>query len=224
MNNTRQNLTDAENKAKELFKTIEGLQLIVPGKTEKQLNDEVVKVASEVFDIEEFWHKKIVRAGINTMQPYGGNPPDAVIQHNDMVILDFGPIVNGWEADLGRSYVLGDNPAMLKLKEDVEDAWQLANAWYSKQTRLTGSEFYSYINNMAAQYGYTFGGGIAGHIVGPYPHEQLGPDDLGLDIHPDNHQDMFAKDPQGNDRHWILEIHFNDEANNIGAFFEQLLY
>lgn len=27
----------------------------------------------------------------------------------------------------------------------------------------------------------------------------------------------------GNKRHWILELHFVDRANNIGAFFEQLL-
>jgi len=223
MTTARKNLVGAEQKAKELFKTVEGLELIVPGKTEKQLNDEVVKVAHEVYGIREFWHKKIVRAGINTMQPYNGDPPDVAIQDNDLVILDFGPVVNNWEADLARTYVVGYNPAMLKLRQDVEDAWQLANAWYATHDKLTGAEFYRYITNITTQYGYTFGGEIAGHIVGPYPHEQLGPGSLGLDIHPGNNQDMFAKDPLGNERHWILEIHFIDKANNIGAFFEQLL-
>ena len=142
---------------------------------------------------------------------------------SDLVILDFGPVVNNWEADLARTYVVGYNPAMLKLRQDVEDAWHLANAWYATHDKLTGAEFYRYITNMTAQYGYTVGGEIAGHIVGPYPHEQLCPGNLGLDIHPGNDQDMFAKDPLGNERHWILEIHFIDKANNIGAFFEQLL-
>jgi hypothetical protein len=75
---------------------------------------------------------------------------------------------------------------------------------------------------MAKRFGYQSVGEIAGHIVGPFPHEQLGPGNLGLDIHPDNHQDMFLKDPQGNKRHWILEMHFADSANGIGGFFEQL--
>src|SRR6202012_5698703 len=106
MNIIRKNLVEAEQKTKELFQTIEGLNLIVPGKTEKQLNDEVVKLAGDVYGIKEFWHKKIVRAGINTIQPYSGNPLDVVIQDNDIVILDFGPVVNGWEADLARTYIV----------------------------------------------------------------------------------------------------------------------
>jgi Xaa-Pro aminopeptidase len=223
MNIIRKNLAEAEQKTKELFQTIEGLNLIVPGKTEKQLNDEVVKLAGDVYGIKEFWHKKIVRAGINTMQPYSGNPPDVVIQDNDIVILDFGPVVNSWEADLARTYIIGNNPAMLKLKWDVENAWQMANAWLARHSKLTGAEFYKYITDLTTWYGYTFGGEIAGHIVGPYPHEQVPPGDWSLDIHPDNHQDMFAKDAQGNQRNWILEIHFVDKENNIGAFFEQLL-
>jgi len=223
MSTARRNLVSAEEKTKNLFKTVEGLEMIVPGKTEKQLNDDVVKIAREVYGIKEFWHKKIVRAGANTMQPYGGDPPDVVIKDTDLVILDFGPVVNGWEADVARTYVIGNDPAMEKLKRDVENAWQQANAWYIGRDSLTGAEFYQYILELTAHYGYTFGGEIAGHIVGPYPHEQLGPGNLGLDIHPDNHQDMFAKDPQGRDRHWILEIHFVDKANDRGAFFEQLL-
>src|ERR1700759_4310051 len=104
MNNTRQNLLIAEQKTMELFNIVEESGLIIPGKYESQLNDEVVDVALDVFGIKEFWHKKIVRAGANTMQPYGGNPPDAMIQDDDLVILDFGPVFNGYEADVARTY------------------------------------------------------------------------------------------------------------------------
>ena len=223
MDNTRQKLVAAEEKAKELFAAAEEGGLIVPGKYESELNDEVVQLAYDVFGIKQFWHKKIVRAGVNTMQPYSGNPPDVMIGEDDLVILDFGPVFNGYEADLARTYVLGNSPLKLKLKADVEAAWQEANAWYAQQNSLTGAAFYNYITDLAGRYGYWYGGEIAGHIVGPYPHEQLGPGNLGLDIHPDNHQDMYAKDPMGNDRHWILEIHFIDKLNNIGGFFEQLM-
>jgi Xaa-Pro aminopeptidase len=223
MDNTRQKLLLAEEKAKDLFKAVEEGGFIVPGKSERMLNDEVVQLAHYAFGIENFWHKKIIRAGINTLEPYGSNPPDLVIQEDDLVIVDFGPVFEGYEADLARTYVIGNAPLKQKIKRDVEAAWQEANAWYAKQSSLTGAAFYQYIIALTARYGYEFGGGIAGHIVGPFPHEQLGPGNLGLDIHPDNHQDMFAKDPQGNSRYWILEIHFIDRATGIGGFFEQLL-
>ncbi len=218
----KQQLRLAEQKARELFGMAEALGLIVPGKTERQLTDEVVQLARDVFKVEHFWHKKIIRAGVNTMEPYGSNPPDLVIRDDDVVILDFGPVFDGFEADLARTYVFGNDPLKSQLKKDVEDAWQEANAWYGKQARLTGSAFYQYIVALTERFGYEYGGEIAGHIVGPFPHEQLGPGNLGLDIHPDNHQDMFARDSEGADRNWILEIHFIDRKNRIGGFFEQL--
>jgi len=224
MNEAKQNLILAEQKAKELFHTVEQRGLIVSGKSERELSDEVIKLAKELFGIETYWHKKIVRAGINTLQPFNGNPVDRVIQNDDIVFLDFGPIYNGWEADLGRTYVIGNNPLKLKLKKDVEDAWHEAHTWYSKQSNLTGAEYFNYVVELAKRYGYTFGNEIAGHIVGRFPHEQPDdPKDLCLDIHPDNHNSIFLLDKHGNKRHWILEIHFIDKINNIGGFFEQLL-
>lgn len=224
MDEAKQNLLIAEQKAKELFNATEQRGLIVPGKLESELSSEMVTLAKVLFGIETFWHKKIVRAGANTLHPYNGNPADRVIQDDDIVFLDFGPIYNGWEADLGRTYVIGDDPLKLKLKKDVEDAWHEANAWYARQTDLTGAEYFHYVTELAKKYGWEFGGDIAGHIVGRFPHEQPDdPADLGLDVHPDNHSSIFLKDKQGNKRHWIQEIQFVDRANNIGAFFEQLL-
>jgi Xaa-Pro aminopeptidase len=224
MNNAKAKLIRAEERAKNLFNVVEGLGLIVPGKTEKELSGEIVEVARKHFGVEKFWHKNIVRAGINTLHSYSGNPPDRVIREDDIVILDFGPIFDGWEADLGRTYVLGWNdPLKLKLKSDVEAAWHEAKAWYEQRTNLTGAEYFDYVTELAKKYGWEFGGEIAGHIVGHFPHEQLEPGDLGLDIHPDNHSDILQPDKDGNPRHWILEIQFIDREKQIGAFFEQLL-
>jgi len=224
MDEARQNLLIAEQKAKELFNTVEQRELIIAGKPESELSAEIVNLAKELFGIESFWHKKIVRAGVNTLHPYNGNPPDRVIEEDDIVFLDFGPIFNGWEADLGRTYVIGNDPLKLKLKKDVEDAWHEANEWYYRQKDLTGAAYFHYITELAKRYGWEFGGDIGGHIVGRFPHEQ--PDDaadLGLDIHPDNHSSILLLDKYGNKRHWILEIQFVDRQNNIGGFFEQLL-
>jgi Xaa-Pro aminopeptidase len=223
MTEAKQKLNLAEQKAKELFKAAEDRGLIVPGKSEKTLSEEIVSLARDVIGITQFWHKKIVRAGANTLHPFNGNPPDRVIQQDDILFLDFGPIFGGWEADLGRTYVIGNDPLKLKLKRDVETAWQDAKAWYGQQSSLTGAACFHYVTELAKRYGWEHGGEIAGHIVGPFPHEQLGDGNLGLDIHPDNHDDILLPGKDGNPRQWILEIHFVDKTNNIGAFIEQML-
>lgn len=224
MNELTQKMMLAEQKAKELFSIVEERGLIVPGKSESQLIEEVVQIAKGDLGIEKYWHKKIVRAGANTLQPFNGDPPDRIIQEDDIVVLDFGPIFEGYESDLGRTYIIGNDPLKLQLKEDVERAWHEARDWYFDQTSLTGAQFFNYVIALAKQYGYEFGNEIAGHIVGPFPHEQPDdPNDLCFDIHPGNHSDIIQPDKNGNYRHWILEIQFVDRVNNIGGFFEQLL-
>jgi Xaa-Pro aminopeptidase len=223
MTEAKQKLACAEQKTKELFNAVEERGLIVPGKSERELSEEIVKLAKHLFGIDQYWHKKIVRTGPNTLQPYNGNPPDLVIQKDDIMFIDFGPIFEGWEADLGRTYVIGEDPLKLMLKRDVEAAWHQAKAWHAEQVSLTGAEYFNYITELAKRYGWEFGGEIAGHIVGHYPHEQLEAGDLGLDIHPDNHSDILQPDKQGNSRHWILELQFVDRTNNIGGYFEQLM-
>jgi len=51
-----------------------------------------------------------VRAGENTLQPFKERPPDRVIVADDIVFLDLGPIFEEWEADFGRTFVLGPDP------------------------------------------------------------------------------------------------------------------
>ena len=220
----KEKLINAQNVSIQFFETIEENNLIIAGKSEEQLNFEVCDLALKEFGIEKHWHKKIVRSGKNTLAIYPDNPPNRVINKDDILFIDLGPIVEGYEADIGRTYVLGNNNQKLKLKNDVETAWYEIQAWYRKKTKLKASELFQYCVDKAKELGWEFGGEIAGHIVGRYPHEQ--PDDpksLELDIHPDNHNDMFLLDADGNKRHWILELQFVDKKNEIGAYFEQLL-
>jgi hypothetical protein len=221
---TKTKLDYSEKIASELFKLVERNNLIVAGKSEQQLNDEVVKLAKEKFGIEQHWHKRIVRCGANTTAIYSDNPPNLTIQRDDLVILDFGLVVDGWESDYARTYVLGDDPGKLKLKNDVEKAWEETRAWVKQQTTLKASDLFAYTREKSKQYGWTSVGEIAGHIVGKFPHEQpTHPKSLELDVHPDNANDMFLLDANGNKRHWILEMHFIDKVNRRGAYFEQLL-
>jgi Xaa-Pro dipeptidase len=216
-------LRDAETKAFQLFSEIQDRQLIAAGKTEEQINTEIYDLALELFGVKKYWHKRIVRAGVNTLQPYDGNPPDLILREDEIIFLDFGPIFEEWEADYGRTYVIGNDPDKHKLKSDIELAWHEAKAWFHSREKLTGAEFWHYLNELAVRYGWVYGGQLGGHLIGHFPHERLEPKNYGLYVHPENHNDMFLPDGNGNKRHWILEIHFVDREKQIGGFFEQLL-
>lgn len=120
----RTQLLSAEKKALQLFETAESRQLIQAGKTEKQLNEELYALAFELFGIRKFWHKRIVRSGKNTLCPYKENPPDLVLQSDDILFFDFGPVFEDWEADIGRTYVIGNESSKLRLQQDVKKAWE----------------------------------------------------------------------------------------------------
>jgi Xaa-Pro aminopeptidase len=220
----KERLINAQNISIQLFKAIEENNLIGAEKSEEQLNAEVCDLALKRFGIEKHWHKKIVRSGKNTLAIYPDNPPNRVIDKNDILFIDLGPIVEGYEADIGRTYVLGNDPQKLKLKSDVEEAWYEIQEWYQRQTTLKASALFHYTVKKAKELGWEFGGEIAGHIVGKFPHEQpADPKSVELDIHPENHNDMFLRDANGNERHWILELQFIDKEKQIGGYFEQLL-
>lgn len=221
--NQRAQLLEAERKAEQLFEVITERGLIQPGKTEKQLSDEVFQLAFELFGIKKYWHKRLVRAGENTLLPYFHNPPMQTIQDDDILFLDFGPIFDEWEADFGRTYVLGDDPLKWKLQRDIMTAWEEVKAYFDRQSEITGAQLFQYAVEKAEEKQWEFGGEIAGHIIGHFPHEKLEKVVKDNYIHPDNHQSMFEPDKSGNRRDWILEIHFVDREKKIGGFTEQLL-
>ena len=59
MNEVKQKMAIAQQKAKELFAAVEERGLMAPGKSESQLIEDVVKLANDLFGIDSFWHKKI---------------------------------------------------------------------------------------------------------------------------------------------------------------------
>jgi Xaa-Pro aminopeptidase len=217
-----QKLNYAQKVSSELFDAVENL--IIAGKSESQLNKEIENLALSKFGIEKHWHKKIVRSGENTMSMYTDNPPDRIIQADDIVFIDYGIIVDGWESDFARTYVLGNDTRKIKLKNDVEKAWIETSQWIRLQKKLAAADLFRFTRQKANEYGWTSAGDIAGHIVGKFPHEQpADPKSFELDVHPDNPNDIFSRDADGNKRHWILEIHFVDNVNRIGAYIEQLI-
>jgi len=109
-------LLDAQRKAAELFVEIEQRGLSRAGVGERRVSDEIRDLAAEMFAVTRHWHKRIVHGGENTLATARENPPDRVIADDDIVFVDLGPIFEEWEADFGRTYVLGDDPRKLALR------------------------------------------------------------------------------------------------------------
>ncbi len=217
-------LIEAEKKALKLFELIDSLQLIKIGKKESELNREVFELAKIHFGIRKFWHKRLVRSGKNTLLPYEDNPPDLTLQENDILYFDFGPVFEEWEADIGRTFVIGNDVDMLKLATDVEQIWYEVNNYYQQnKEEITASQLYHHTCQVSELHGWKYGSEHAGHLIGKFPHERILGDEQINYIHPENNVKMSDPDNFGEKRNWILEIHLVHPKREIGAFFEQLM-
>src|SRR5450755_1469253 len=88
-------LLDAQNKASALFAEA-ARTLIRPGVTEKALSTEIHALAADMFGVKAHWHKRVVRAGANTLQPYNQSPTELTLQEDDILFLDLGPVFEAW--------------------------------------------------------------------------------------------------------------------------------
>lgn len=216
-------LREAQGKAEKLFFEIGARGLIRAGISESELNADIYALAKEMYGIDTYWHKRIVRAGKNTLLPYAENPPDLTIGADDILFLDLGPVFEDWEADFGRTFVLGSDAVKHKLRNDVGAAWAEGKRYFHEHADITSCELFRHAQALAKQYGWEFGGRIAGHLIGQFPHEKIEGDKVTLYVHPDSNLRMRSLDEKGEKRHWILEIHFVDREREIGGFYEELL-
>ncbi|SOE10460.1 Metallopeptidase family M24 [Streptomyces sp. 2323.1] len=217
------NLIEAERKAVALFDEVTERGIVAPGQRESEVSNQVRDLAADLFGTSKHWHKRIVRSGPNTLHPYRGNPPDRLIAAGDIVFLDFGPVFSEWEADFGRTYVLGDDPEKLRLRDDLPGIWEAGRKYFETHPDITGAELYAHIVSLAEAAGWAFGGPHSGHLVGEFPHELIDDDLVNSYITPSNHRPLRSTDDAGRRCHWILEIHLVDRARTFGGFFEQLL-
>lgn len=132
-------------------------------------------------------------------------------------------IVRAGEADFGRTYVLGDDPAKHRLADDLPRIWEAGRAHFDSRPDITGAQLFSYVSGLIAAAGWGHATEHAGHLVGEFPHERINGDELESYIAPANVNPMRRLDAAGQDCHWILEVHLVDRERGFGGFFEQLL-
>jgi Xaa-Pro aminopeptidase len=216
-------LLDAETKAAELFAEIERRGLIRPGVREEELSGEIARLAADMFGVTRHWHRRIVRAGENTLQPFKEHPPDRAIAADDIAYLDLGPIFGEWEADFGRTFVLGDDPHKMALRDALPRVWEAGRGYFDDHPDVTGAQLFEHVVDVARAEDFEWGSHIAGHLVGEFPHKKIAGEGVEWYIMPGSDKPMRRSDPTGRVCHWILEIHLIDRVRGFGGFYEQLL-
>ncbi|NED77451.1 M24 family metallopeptidase [Streptomyces sp. BBFR109] len=216
-------LLEAQDKAARLFSEIEARGLVAPGEGERAVSDRVRDLANELFGTTRHWHKRIVRSGPNTLAPYRENPPDRVIAADDIVFADFGPIFEEYEADFGRTFVLGDDPVKHRLRADLPEVFAAGKRHFASNPEIAGAALHAEVARLAAEAGWELGGWHAGHLVGEFPHEKIDGADTESYITPANDTPLRRTDKAGRTCHWILEIHLVDRTRGFGGFYEELL-
>jgi Xaa-Pro aminopeptidase len=223
----RKGLEAAEARGNAMFDAVEAAGIIRAGRTEKEIENEIYILAKKDFGVDVHWHKRLVRTGINTVCVYNEDPEPRMVEAEDTLFLDLGPVFASsnvqWEADLGRSYALGNDPQKKRLVADLPRLFDVVKAHYDATPDITGEQLYAYAQKVADEAGWIFGGTIAGHIVGEFPHAQRIPGREEHRIEAGNAKRMRDLDADGHARNWILEIHLVDKTRSWGGFYERLL-
>lgn len=213
----------AQAQAAALFVEIGRRDIVSASLTEEAISEAIFALALNTFGTRRHWHRRVVRSGPNTRLPFNALPPDRMVESDDIVSIDLGPVFGEWEADIGRTYVLGKDAAKLKLCSDLELLFLTCREHYLACPDITGAEFYAHVVGACAARGWGFGGAHAGHLVGRFPIATSERNAARNRIRPDNHVPMSAPNIDGSPRTWILEIHLLDPTGAFGGFFEDLL-
>jgi Xaa-Pro dipeptidase len=216
-------LIAAETRAMALLDAIEAAGFIAPGRSERDVERDIYALAEQSFGVKQHWHKRIVRSGINTLRIASDDPPVLEIAADDTVFLDLGPVFGEWEADVGRTYALGDDPNKQRLCGDLARIFDALKDYYDTHHDVTGAELYAFAQRSAEDAGWLFGGSIAGHIVGQFPHALIPGSKDFYRISPANETRLRDPDARGDAKFWILEVHLVDRDRTYGGFYERLL-
>jgi Xaa-Pro dipeptidase len=188
------------------------------------LSREIHALAADMFGVKAHWHKRVVRAGPNTLMPYNKSPPDLTIQEDDILFLDLGPGVRGVGGGFRPHLCAGPRPGQAApARRPGARSFAKAKAHYEANPDITGAKLYALACTLADEAGWEFGGPIAGHLVGEFPHERSPGVKVASHIAPGNPGRLGDPYPSGQKRHWILEIHLIDRTRQIGGFYEELL-
>lgn len=179
------------------------------------LESEAREIAEHVLrekGAERQWHKTHVRFGVNTLKTFlETSLPGVRLQERDVFFIDIGPVWDGYEGDAGASFVLGNDPEMLRCAEDSKKLFEEVRLRWL-QSQQSGKELYRFAVKEAERRGWRFlMEGASGHRISDFPHRLYHRGSL----------EEFATHPAA--ERWVLEMHLRHPHRSFGAFFEDLL-
>jgi hypothetical protein len=111
----------------------------------------------------------------------------------------------------------------LRLRDALPAVFDAGRAFFGANQDITGEQLFAHVVLLSEKAGWDFGGEIAGHLVGEFPHERIAGDTVEYYIAPGSDKPMRRTDRRGRACHWILEVHLVDRDAQVGGFFEELL-
>lgn len=194
--------------------------LIRTGQTEEDARSLYKDVMAE-FGVEKNWHPPKIRFGPNTIKSFRELSNESYrLSAGDIYFLDLGPIIDGYEVDVGRSFVMPTNDPSdsLRLEQrrkailDGKEIFDLVKDYFH-QNKCRGPELYMHAESLASQRGWVLiDEGANGHRIGDFPHHGFYRGSLrafdAQEIVPDL---------------WILEIQITDLSKTFGSFTEDCL-
>lgn len=156
------------------------------------------------------WHPTYIRFGDDTVRPpREGIDRQRRLRATDIVVVDLGPVWDGYEGDYGDTFVFGDAPLHLACRTALHEVFdETRDAWLKG---LTGRELYDFAEQSAVSKGWRLARNLAGHRLADFPHALFESKVLAdLEIPP-------------SEMAWVLEIQLCHPTEPVGGFFEDML-
>ncbi len=186
---------------------------IQPGMTEENGREEYSQVLKK-FGIEKNWHLPKIRFGPNTTKSFKQlSDENYKLKEADIYFIDIGPIINGYEADVGQTFTIGKNTILghQKISKDGLEIFNIVKNQFLVH-QLKGPDLYQFAEAEAHKKGWQLiDDGANGHRIGDFPH------------HTFYRGSLRGFEDQLIPHLWILEIQLRSPDQTFGSFYEDVL-
>jgi Xaa-Pro aminopeptidase len=183
-----------------------------PGISEKEFAALCENIMKDL-GAEDLWYPMLVNFGTNSIYCTRGDhlpSEDVYLRENDIVLVDYSPLVNGYWGDYSETILVGDDVFYSSLINDAKEIFEKTFDFAKKANII--SELFNYCNKLINAKGYDLLDpyGNIGHSI-----ENQANQNKRIYIYPEN------KDVLLQGKKWAIEPHIG--KNGFGAKFENVI-